>query len=55
MGDWRGLRERLIEIAQNPKLSADLGQRNRARAAQFSLQAMVQRYERLYDAAFELK
>ncbi len=55
VGDWRGLRERLLEIAQNPKLSADLGQRNRTRAAQFSIQIMVQRYERLYDAAFETK
>src|SRR4029078_7047098 len=42
VGNWRGLRERLLEIAQNPQLSADLGQRNRSRAAQFSIQAMVQ-------------
>ncbi len=55
VGDWRGLRERLIQIGKDSTLAADLGQRNRARAAQFSLQAMVQRYERLYDAAFEPK
>jgi glycosyltransferase involved in cell wall biosynthesis len=55
VGNWRGLRERLLEIAQNPQLSADLGQRNRSRAAQFSIHAMVQRYERLYDAALTAK
>src|SRR5438876_9548073 len=43
VGNWSGLRERLIQIAQNPELSADLGRRNRSRAAQFSIQAMVQR------------
>jgi glycosyltransferase involved in cell wall biosynthesis len=55
VGDWPGLRQRLIEIGQNPELSADLGRRNRSRAAQFSIQAMVQRYERLYDAVFASK
>lgn len=55
VGDWKGLRERLIEIGQNSTLAADLGQRNRNRATQFSLDVMVQRYERLYAAAFRTK
>jgi glycosyltransferase involved in cell wall biosynthesis len=55
VGDWQGLRERLLEIAQNPALAADLGEKNRSRAAQFSLDVMVQRYERLYAAAFRTK
>jgi len=55
VGNWRGLRDRLIEIISSPELAANLGQKNQARAAQFSLQSMVHRYERLYDASCRQK
>jgi glycosyltransferase involved in cell wall biosynthesis len=50
VGDWVGFRQRLIEIGRNAQLAAELGQKNKARAAQFSIAAMVQRYERLFES-----
>ena len=50
VGDWSGFRQQLIGIGKNPQLAAELGQKNQARAAQFSISAMVRRYERLYDS-----
>jgi glycosyltransferase involved in cell wall biosynthesis len=52
-GDWAGLRQLLIEIGRNSQNAAELGQKNRARAAQFSIAVMVQRYERLFRSVFE--
>jgi glycosyltransferase involved in cell wall biosynthesis len=50
VGDWPSFRQRLIEIGKNPQLATELGEKNRARAAQFSIAAMVQRYERLFES-----
>jgi glycosyltransferase involved in cell wall biosynthesis len=50
VGDWAGFRQRLIEIGRNPQLAAELSEKNRARAAQFSIDAMVLRYERLFES-----
>ena len=49
-GDWRELRSKLIGIAKDLQLSAELGRKNQARAAQFSLDSMVDRYQRLYES-----
>lgn len=41
--------DRIIHLAQNPQLAADLGRLNQVRARQFfSIEAMVEKYERLY-------
>ena len=48
VGDWAGLRSRVIGIGQDQQLSEDLGRRNRERAQQFSLEIVKERYERLY-------
>ncbi len=50
VGDWAAFRQRLTEIGKNPGFAAELGAKNRARAAQFSIAAMVRRYERLYES-----
>jgi len=55
VGDWTGLRKRLVEIAKNTQLASQLGMKNQIRAAQFSIQTMVERYERLYDATLSGK
>jgi glycosyltransferase involved in cell wall biosynthesis len=47
--DWAGFCARVVEIAMKQPLAQDLGRRNRARAAQFSLQAVADRYQRLYE------
>ncbi len=49
VGDMQQLSQRVIQFAQNPPLAENLGQENRRRIlAHFSLQEMVQQYERLY-------
>jgi glycosyltransferase involved in cell wall biosynthesis len=50
VGDWAGFRQRLIEIGRNPQLAAELGVKNQTRAGQFSISAMVLRYERLFES-----
>jgi glycosyltransferase involved in cell wall biosynthesis len=48
-GDGNRLADLIIQIAQNPQLAADLGGANQERAArEFSLDAMVAKYERLF-------
>jgi glycosyltransferase involved in cell wall biosynthesis len=49
-GDWAGFRRRLIDIGKSPQLATDLGRKNQVRAEQFSIAAMVQRYERLFES-----
>jgi glycosyltransferase involved in cell wall biosynthesis len=50
LGGYEALAGRIIQLAQNPQLSAELGRCNRERASsEFSLGAMVERYERLYS------
>ena len=42
--------ERIVHLAENPEFARDLGEKNRQRAAdEFSLAAMVERYERLFE------
>jgi glycosyltransferase involved in cell wall biosynthesis len=50
VGDWDSFRRRLIEIGRNSQLAAELGGKNQARAGQFSISAMVLRYERLFES-----
>jgi glycosyltransferase involved in cell wall biosynthesis len=46
--------DRLIQFAQNPQISADLGERNRKRAErEFSLDAMIAKYEQLYASILD--
>ena len=46
--DWPALRSRLVGIARDEALAAELGRRNQGRAQQFSLEIVTQRFERLY-------
>jgi glycosyltransferase involved in cell wall biosynthesis len=49
VGNMKDFAHRIHQIAQNPHLAAALGRANRERVlAQFSLQKMVQEYERLF-------
>jgi glycosyltransferase involved in cell wall biosynthesis len=50
LGDWRSFRARLIEVAKDDALAADLGRRNEGRAQQFSVDFMIERYSRLYES-----
>lgn len=50
VGDWEGFADRVQGIAANPILAASLAQKNRLRAAQFSLSTMAERYMRLYES-----
>ena len=50
VGDWEGLRSRLVNIAQDSAFAVDLGRRNQNRAQQFSLHFVVERYQRLYES-----
>jgi glycosyltransferase involved in cell wall biosynthesis len=50
VGDWDGLRSRLIEVATDMHLRDDLGRRNQGRAQQFSLEDVAERYQRLYKS-----
>src|SRR5262245_18189011 len=47
VGDWQQFRTRLIAIIKDNSLAQDLGRRNQQRAAQFSLDTVVTRYQRL--------
>jgi glycosyltransferase involved in cell wall biosynthesis len=48
-GDAAGFAERIVRVANDPSLSAELGKQNQQRAvAEFSLKAMISRYEALY-------
>ena len=49
-GDWRSFRARLIEVAKDDALAADLARRNEGRAQQFSIDFMIERYSRLYES-----
>jgi glycosyltransferase involved in cell wall biosynthesis len=53
VGDWTGLRGRLLHILRNPLLIKKLGEQNLSRAEQFSLDSMVTRYQRLYASLME--
>lgn len=49
VGDLQTFCERILQIAQDSQLSAKLGKTNQQRVlAEFSLQQMVQKYERIY-------
>lgn len=49
VGDLEGFTERIVQLAQNSQLSSELGIRNRTRVLdEFSLQTMVEKYERLF-------
>jgi glycosyltransferase involved in cell wall biosynthesis len=48
--DWRGLRRGLIAIATDHTQAKELGRRNQARAQQFSIEFVKDRYERIYDS-----
>lgn len=50
VGDWSGLRERIVEIARDRACLDSLGRQNRERAEQFSLARVADRYQRLYDS-----
>jgi len=50
VGDWEGLRSRLISLAKDQGLANEVGLRNRGRAQQFSFDFMVARYEHLYES-----
>jgi glycosyltransferase involved in cell wall biosynthesis len=49
VGDWDGLAGFIKRIALDPALAQSLSEKNRRRAAQFSLDTMVERYVRLYE------
>jgi glycosyltransferase involved in cell wall biosynthesis len=53
VGDWTSLRGRLVHILRNPLLAQQLGEQNQSRAEQFSLAAMVNRYERVYASLLQ--
>jgi glycosyltransferase involved in cell wall biosynthesis len=53
VGDWQEFRSRVVQIGRDQALAQDLGHRNQARAEQFSLEAVVARYQRLYQALFQ--
>jgi glycosyltransferase involved in cell wall biosynthesis len=50
VGDWAGLARRIVEVALDLKLAAQLGRQNQERAEQFSLDRVAERYQRLYDS-----
>jgi glycosyltransferase involved in cell wall biosynthesis len=50
VGAWEALRSRIAQLAKDKALITDLGERNRARAQQFSLQSVAERFQRLYDS-----
>lgn len=50
VGDWGGLRERIVEIARDHTILTSLGKQNQKRAEQFSLGRVAERYQRLYDS-----
>jgi glycosyltransferase involved in cell wall biosynthesis len=49
-GDWSKFRSKLIEITKDQSLARELGQRNQERAIQFSLESLVERYQRLFES-----
>lgn len=53
VGDWPGLSNRIVEIAKDDQLAARLAKQNQARAEQFSLDRVAERYQRLYLALLE--
>jgi len=50
VGELRQFRTRLTATIKDESLSHDLGRRNQERAEQFSLEAVVSRYQRLYES-----
>jgi glycosyltransferase involved in cell wall biosynthesis len=50
VGEWQQFRTQLTSVLRDKSLAADLGRRNQMRAEQFSLEAVVLRYERLYQS-----
>jgi glycosyltransferase involved in cell wall biosynthesis len=50
VGDWSGLRERVVEVGRHRALMDRLGKQNQERAEQFSLDHMAERYQRLFDS-----
>ena len=53
VGDWQGLAKRTVALAHDPALRLALGRQNQERAAQFSLDRVAERYQRLYDSLFD--
>ena len=49
-GDWSGFRSKLIAITNDQSLARELGQRNQERATQFSLESLLERYQRLFES-----
>jgi glycosyltransferase involved in cell wall biosynthesis len=48
--------DRIIQLAQNPHLAVELGRLNQQRANEhFSIDAMVEKYERLYESLIDVK
>jgi glycosyltransferase involved in cell wall biosynthesis len=47
-GDAMGFAERIVRVANDTSLAAELGARNRRQAAEFSLKEMISSYEALY-------
>jgi len=48
--DWQNLRRLIVAVAKNQELAKELGVRNRARAQQFSIEFVIDRYQRLYES-----
>ncbi len=55
IGDWPGLRSRIVEIAQSHSLAKRLARQNQERAAQFSLERVADRYQKLYWSLIDQK
>lgn len=50
VGEWQEFQTRITAIVKDESLARDLGRRNQVRAEQFSLDAGVTRYQRLYQS-----
>jgi glycosyltransferase involved in cell wall biosynthesis len=48
LGEWQQFRTQLVAIGKDAALARDLSRRNQLRVEQFSLEAVVGRYQRLY-------
>jgi glycosyltransferase involved in cell wall biosynthesis len=52
-GAWQAFIERIVAVCRSESLAASLGRANQVRVAQhFTLEAMLQRYELLYESLF---
>ncbi len=53
VNEWQQFCARLTSILKDEALAADLGHRNQMRAEQFSLEAAILRYQRLYQSLIQ--